>query len=107
VLLERVKAKRAVQPQKGLGRTLRVETIKGEIMTFGKNLEKILIETDDWLPAQTAFQRCGIGDGASTEDIELIYAQMRSLDLAGKLETESVKDSQGRKIYERIRLRVV
>jgi type I restriction enzyme, S subunit len=106
-LLKRNKAEREKQPRRSRGRTPRVETIKGELMTLHKNLEQVLIETDDWVPAQTAFQRCGIGDGAQTEDIERIYAQLRDLDTSGRLETEVISDNQGRKLYDRIRLRSV
>lgn len=75
-------------------------------MTIGKTLEQILRESEDWVPAQIAFQRCGVGDGAPTEDIERLYAQLRDLDAAGKLEAEAVTNSQGRKLYDRIRLKV-
>ena len=76
-------------------------------MSLGKNIQQVLAEADDWVPAQEAFQRCGIDDGASTEDIERIYAQLRDLDVAGKLEAEAVTDNEGRKIYDRIRLKAV
>jgi type I restriction enzyme, S subunit len=66
-----------------------------------------LIEADDWVPAQTAFERCGIGDGAPTEEIERLYDQLRDLDTSGKLEARAVTDGEGRKIYDRIRLRMV
>lgn len=105
-LLERVKAKRSEQPQRSRGRASRKETKEG-LMTLGKNLEQVLTEADDWIPGQTAFQRCGIGDGATTEDIERLYAQLRDLDRAGKLEAEAVTDSLGRKLYDRIRLKAI
>jgi type I restriction enzyme S subunit len=76
-------------------------------MEIERTLEQVLTEAKNWLPAQDVFQRCGIGDGASTEEIERLYSELRDLDLAGKLETEAVNDDQGRKIYDRIRLKAV
>ena len=107
VLLERAKAEPAGQPRRGRGRTLRTETIEEKFMPVDKTLEQVLSEADDWVPAQTAFQRCGIGDGAPTEDIERLYAQLRRLDTVGKLEAQAVTDSEGRKLYDRIRLKAV
>lgn len=106
-LLKRVKLQQASRPPRVRKPVPRAKSIKEEHMTSDRNLEQILIEAADWVPAQTAFQRCGIGDGASTEDIELLYGQLRDLDKAGKLEVEAVLDNQGRKIYDRIRLKAV
>ncbi|EHM2229289.1 restriction endonuclease subunit S [Salmonella bongori] len=78
-----------------------------ESMKMGKKLEHVLKEADGWIGAQTAFQLCGVGDGSSTDEIEIIYAELRELDLKGMLDTESVVDEQGRKIFDRIRLREV
>ncbi|MCS5956586.1 hypothetical protein LNO18_01360 [Klebsiella variicola subsp. variicola] len=64
-------------------------------MALEKSLEHVLIEANDWLPAKTAFQNCGVGNGSSTEEIERVYAELRDLDVAGKLESETVTDSQG------------
>ncbi|HFU2361828.1 TPA: restriction endonuclease subunit S [Klebsiella variicola] len=80
--------------------------IQEEDMALEKSLEHVLIEANDWLPAKTAFQNCGVGNGSSTEEIERVYAELRDLDVAGKLESETVTDSQGRKVYDRIRLKV-
>lgn len=76
-------------------------------MLLAKPLEQILGEVDDWVSAQTAFLRCGLSDGASIEDIEGLYAQLRELDTAGKLEAQAVTDSDGRKLFDRIRLKTV
>lgn len=105
VLLKRIEMQKAAQPQPDRVRKPRAKTIKEEPMTLAKSLEQVLRDADEWLPAQTAFQRCGIADGASTADIEQIYSQMRVLDMAGKLEAEAVTDSEGRKLYDRLRLK--
>jgi type I restriction enzyme S subunit len=76
-------------------------------MTFAKSLKEVLAEAGDWVSAQAAFQRCGISDGALTEDIEPLYAELRELDKAGMLEVQAITDSQGRKLYDRLRLRAV
>jgi type I restriction enzyme S subunit len=106
-LLERVKSEQAAQEGKGRRHKLRVEAIRKEPMTLDKNLEQVLTESDGWVPAQAAFHRCGVGDGTPTEDIEQLYAQLRELDTAGKLEVEAEVDGHGRKLYDRIRLRAV
>ncbi len=104
-LLERIKTEKLQQPRRSRERAPRNETVKESIVALDKKLEQVLIDADDWLPAQTAFQRCGIGHGASTEDIERVYGQLRDLDFAGKLEVETVADSSGRKLHDRIRLK--
>lgn len=72
-----------------------------------KDIEKVLAEADGWLDAQTAFQRSGIGSGAETEQIERTYARLRELDVAGRLEVDTVTDAAGRKLHDRLRLRAV
>lgn len=107
-LLERINAEWVVQPRKIQDRKQNnPERTQEEIMEANKNLEQVLIEAKDWISAQAAFQRCGIGDGASTEAIEQLYSELRDLDRAGKLEAEAVDDGHGRKLHDRIRLKVV
>ena len=77
-----------------------------EIATLVNKLIDVLTEAGDWMPAQEAFRRCGVGDGALTERIEELYAELRNLDKAGRLEVEAVTDAQGRKMYDKIKLRV-
>lgn len=78
---------------------------KSHHMATNRTLAEILAEASDWLPAQSAFQACGIGDGSTTEGIELVYAQLRELDLAGRLEFRVVTDQAGRKLYDCIKLK--
>jgi type I restriction enzyme S subunit len=106
-LLMRVKARRSEQSRHRRERTPRGETISEAVMTLAEKLELVLMEAGDWIPAQTAFQRCGIGDGSLTDDIERLYAHLRDMTIAGRLEAHPINDSQGRKIYDRIRLKVV
>lgn len=105
VLLDRIKAERAATPKKKRGRKPRLRTTPKELMTMAKNLEEALSEAGDWISAQDAFQRCGIGTAASTGEIEALYAELRRLDKDGKLETEAVNDKQGRKLHDRLRLK--
>jgi len=64
----------------------------------------VLAEVGDWVPAQEAFRRCGVADGALTDQIEALYAELRVLDKTGRLAVEPVTDAQGRKLYDRLKL---
>ena len=72
---------------------------------IAKNVEQVLNEAGDWLPAQIVFERCGKSDGASTEEIEIFYEELRSLDKKGIVEVAPVTDDQGRKLYDRLRIK--
>lgn len=67
-------------------------------------VEKVLREAGGWLPAQEVFRRCGVGTGAETEAIELLFGELRLLDQAKKLLSEPMFDAQGRKVADRLRL---
>ena len=73
---------------------------------MSRNLEDVLNEAVDWLPAQEAFRRCGMQDNADTDTIEALYAELRMLDKAGRLDVEAVADEQGRKRFDRLKLKV-
>lgn len=106
MLLERINAERIEQVQtRPKTAPRRHPKVEGDAIVSDKSLEQVLTEAGDWVPAQTAFQRCGVGDGTPTEEIERLYVELRELDTAGKLEAEAVIDDSGRKIYDRIRLR--
>lgn len=104
-LLQRIKAERAVAPKEKRARKPRLATTPREIKMIAKNLQDALCEAGGWISAQDAFQRCGIGPGASTEEVEALYAELRRLDKDGKLEAETVNDQQGRKLHDRLRLK--
>ncbi|MEL4428331.1 restriction endonuclease subunit S [Shewanella mangrovisoli] len=101
VLLERIRAERAErakQPKK------RQPKKQKEITALVSKLIDVLAEAGDWLEAQEAFRRCGVADGALTERIEELYAELRRLDKDGRLAVEAIKDTEGRKIGDRIKL---
>ena len=103
VLLERIKAELA-----GRGKQMRVRKPRKsmESADMARRLEEVLSEAADWLPAQEAFRRCGIADGAQTDDVEAVYAELRALDKAGRISVEPVLDPRGRKLHDRLKLRV-
>lgn len=105
-LLERIRAERAIAPKKKTARKSSMSTHPKETKTMAKNIQDALANAGGWISAQDAFQLCGIGPGASTEEIEALYAELRHLDKEGKLDTETVNDKQGRKLYDRLRLKV-
>lgn len=101
VLLERIRAERderAKQPK------VRKTKKQKEIAAVMSKLIDVLAEVGDWVPAQEAFRRCGVADGALTDQIEALYAELRVLDKTGRLAVEPVTDAQGRKLYDRLKL---
>ena len=100
VLLERIQAERAERAKQPKTR----KTKPKEIATMVSHLIDVLAEAGDWVPAQEAFRRCGVADGALTERIEELYAELRKLDKAGRLAVEAVTDAQGRKLYDKLKL---
>jgi type I restriction enzyme, S subunit len=106
VLLKRAAEERRLQSAQPRKRKTNKSVIKTESGSMEKPLEQILAEADDWLPAQTAFNRCGFSSSASTEDVEHFYFQLRTLDLEGKLDVEAVNDMNGTKLYDNLRLKV-
>lgn len=75
-----------------------------ETADMARRLIEVLSEAADWLPAQEAFRRCGVADGAKIEEIEGIYAELRALDKAGLVSVEPVLDPRGRKLHDRLKL---
>ena len=71
---------------------------------MASKLRDVLAEAGDWVPAQEAFRRCGVADGAQTERIEELYAELRKLDKSDLLAVEAITDEQGRKLYDRLKL---
>lgn len=65
-----------------------------------------LTEAKDWLSAQALFERCGVQDGSSTEEVEMLYRQLLSLEREAKIQIEEVADPvSGAKLGNRVRLR--
>ncbi|MCG9098211.1 restriction endonuclease subunit S [Laribacter hongkongensis] len=102
VLLERIRAERAERAKQPKTR----KTKPKEIAAMVSQLIDVLAEAGDWVPAQEAFRRCGVADGALTERIEELYAELRKLDVVEKrLEVKPKLDSQGRKIGDLLKLK--
>lgn len=94
------RAERAKQPKK------RQSKKQKEATTMVSKLIDVLAEAGDWLDAQEAFRRCGVADGASSDRLEELYAELRKLDKEGRLKVESVKDALGRKTADKLKLLV-
>lgn len=101
VLLERIRAERVERDKQP---KVRKPKQQKEIAAMVSKLIDVLAEAGDWLPAQEAFRRCGVADGAQTEQLEALYAELRALDKAGRLAVEPVTDTQGRKLHDRLKL---
>lgn len=101
MLLERISAEREEREKRPKPRAIKM---KKEISAMVTRLKDILAETDDWMTAQEAFRRCGVADGAQTDQIEALYAELRELDKSKRLTVEPVTDAQGRKLYDRLKL---
>ena len=102
-LLERILAERAAAPKIERGRKT---PSRKEPAAMSRNLEEVLNEAADWLPGQEAFRRCGMSDSANSNTIEGLYAELRVLEKAGRLEIDTVFDEQGRKLFDRLKLKV-
>ncbi len=83
----------------------KIERGKSERTTMKIGIREVLAASNTWISAQEAFRLCGVGQSATTEEIEAIYAELRLLDLAGALLVEPVRDEHGLKLHDRIRLR--
>jgi len=104
VLLDRIRIDRATSERQP---KTRKTTKKKEIAAMVRKLVDVLTAAADWVPAQEAFRRCGITDGAPTDQIEDLYVQLRELDKAGTLRVEAVTDANGLKLHDRLKLRTI
>lgn len=101
VLLARIRAERAERAKQPKARKSKQQK---EIAAVVSQLIDVLAEAGDWMSAQEVFRRCGVADGALTNQIEALYAELRALDKAGRLAVEPVTDKQGRKLYDKLKL---
>ena len=101
MLLERIRTQRVERDKQP---KIRKTKQQKEIAAVASKLINVLAEAGDWLPAQEAFGRCGVADGALTDQIEGLYAELRALDRAGQLVVEAVTDAQGRQLHDRLKL---
>ena len=97
--LERV---RVPEPEKSIAGVTGLSSRRAKTMI--KSIEMVLKEADDWLPAQEVFRRCGVGNGAETETLEGLYAELRALSRTGRLLAEPILDDAGRKVQDRLQL---
>lgn len=100
-LLKRIRAERAERDKQP---KIRKTKQQKEVTTVVEKLIDVLAKAGDWVPAQEAFRRCGVADGAQTDRIEELYSELRKLDKAGRLAVEAVTDPQGRKLYDKLKL---
>lgn len=100
LLLARISTERVERVKQPQPRKSRIK----ESIAMASKLIEVLTEAGDWLLAQEAFRRCGVTDGTQTDKLEELYAELRKLDKAKQLAVETVTDSQGRKVADRLRL---
>ena len=101
VLLKRIRDERLQREKEPKARKTKQQK---KIATVMSQLIDVLADAGDWVPAQEAFRRCGVSNGAQTERIEELYAELRKLDKAGRLMVEAVTDEQGHKLYDKLKL---
>jgi type I restriction enzyme S subunit len=101
VLMARIRAERAEREKEPKSRKTKQQK---EIATVINKLKAVLAEAGDWMSAQEAFRRCGVADGALTDQVEALYAELRDMDKGGQLVVEAVRDAQGRKLHDRLKL---
>ncbi|PKK36760.1 hypothetical protein BWI96_10320 [Siphonobacter sp. SORGH_AS_0500] len=97
-----------IQKQKKSSKTIIPKTAQEFFSSetfMNKKLIDVLSENSDWVDAQEAFRLCGITKTSNTEEIEGVYADLRLLDLQGLLLIDPVRDTDGNKIYDRIKLK--
>lgn len=102
-LLERIKLEQTNREHQPKHRTTK-QRKRPSIMV--RKVLEVLAEESDWLEAQEVFRRCGITDGATTEEIEELYTELRALDKEGRLAFEPIMDSQNLKVQDRLKLLV-
>jgi type I restriction enzyme S subunit len=101
LLMERIRAEKAEREKQPKARKTQKQR---EIAAVVSKLIDVLAEAGDWVSAQEAFQRCGVADGAETDQVEALYSELRALDKAGRLAVEAVTDTHGRKLHDRLKL---
>lgn len=102
VLLERIQAEQKPTTKEKRGRRA---SARKETTPMSRSIEDVLKEAAEGLPAQEAFRRCGMADNAETNIVEGLYAELRVLDKAGRLEVKPVTDQQGRKLFDHLKLK--
>ncbi|PDS28228.1 restriction endonuclease subunit S [Rhizobium phaseoli] len=102
-LLEKIKQARMSQPAESKRKS---PVKRGKVPNMARTILETLVQAKDWLSAQELFQRCGVRDGSSTEDVEKLYRQLLELERQEKVEIEEIVDpSTAAKQGDRVRLR--
>ncbi len=109
VTLARVASQRSLEAAKPKRDASRFKPRGGDTVKTAtpKTLEEVLADAGDWLDAQVAFLGCGLSDRSTIDDVEELYAQLRRLDVEGRLDSCAQFDDQGRKISDKLRLKAV
>lgn len=89
VLLEKIKQEREALAK--LPKPRKPSKPKKKVELMNTLLEVLTVE-NNWIDAQDAFQKCGIVDGTSTDRIEEMYAELRKLEKAGKIQIQRQGD---------------
>jgi type I restriction enzyme S subunit len=101
VLRERIRVEKARMEGEGRARPRRI----GKKARVAGTLEEALADAKGWLTAQEAFRRCGVADGTETDRIEQLYRELNTLLRSDRLSVEPIRDSAGRKLSDRLKLR--
>ncbi len=90
VLLEKIRAERAVQAK--LPKPKRAKKKASNKAAIMETLLDVLNTQNGWVDAQAAFKACGVVDGTDTDRIEELYAELRKLEKAGRLDIKRQGD---------------
>ncbi|TIL84349.1 MAG: hypothetical protein E5Y73_33880 [Mesorhizobium sp.] len=102
-LLEKIKHARTSQSAQ---RKMKAPRSQIKVTTMARTIFETLSQAKDWLSAQELFERCGVRDGSSTEDVEDLYRQLLVLERQEQVEIEAMLNSStGAKQGDRVRLR--
>jgi type I restriction enzyme S subunit len=86
VMLERIYSQSAIKTLKKEPKSSPAKSIQKEVSVT--KLIEALKSAGDWISAQDAFLRCGIGDGTDTDEIERLYAELRDKVRPGIIEVQ-------------------
>lgn len=103
-LIKRVRDGLAKSRQRMPESALRKPRPREDIRNMVKKLIDVLAEAGDWMTAQEAFRGCGVSEGAKTELVEAIYAELRQLERDNRVAVEPVRNARGVKVHDRLKL---
>lgn len=91
LLLERIRQARSGEPPRP---RRRASATKEKVHDMARTIVEALTEARDWLETQDLFALCGVRDGSSTEDVELLYRQLLDLERMGRIDIKEVVDPE-------------